>query len=148
MKHETNGDGGMDKITVGADARFVRMLGIQRATQWGYSLYEMQVYGGIPTGVNHEAQKNKIPLEYNLLNAYPNPCNPTTIIAYDLPENCNVKLKIFNMLGQEVATLVNTRQIAGHYSKTFDAKNLASGIYLYRLEAGNYISIKKLCLVK
>ncbi len=148
VKHETNGDGGMDNIIVSANARFVRMLGIQRATQWGYSLYEMQIYGAVPTGVTQDTKKSIIPLEYNLLNAYPNPFNPTTVIAYDLLQNCYVKLKIFDMLGQEVATLVNTRQMAGHYSKTFDAKNLASGIYLYRLEAGNYISVKKLCLVK
>ena len=149
VKHVLNINSGEDNISVGASARFVRMLGIQRQiAQFGFSIYEIEIYGTIPTGVNEKAQKSIIPSEYALLSAYPNPCNPTTTIAYDLPQESNVTLKVFNMLGQEVATLVNTRQRAGHYSKTFDAKNLASGIYLYRLEAGNYISAKKVCLLK
>jgi beta-glucosidase len=149
VKRVTNSNNGEDNISVGASARFVRMLGTQRlVTQKGYTIYEIEIYGTMPTDVNERAQKSIFPSEYALLSAYPNPCNLTTTIAYDLPQESNVTLKIFNMLGQEVATLVNTRQIAGHYSKTFDAKNLTSGIYLYRLEAGNYVSAKKVCLLK
>jgi hypothetical protein len=92
--------------------------------------------------------ESEIPKTFNLYANYPNPFNPSTSIAYDLPQDCNVTLKIFNMLGQEVTTLVNTRQTAGHYVTTFDAKRLASGIYLFRLNAGSYVSTKKMSLLK
>ena len=149
VKHIMNINSGEDNISIGASARFVRMLGIQRQImQFGYSLYEIEIYGTMPTAVTENAHNGNFPSEYTLSSAYPNPCNPTTTISYDLPQESNVTLKIFNMLGQEIGTLVNTRQRAGHYTKIFDAKNLASGVYLYRFAAGNYFSVRKICLLK
>ncbi|MHA2101439.1 MAG: LamG-like jellyroll fold domain-containing protein, partial [Candidatus Kariarchaeaceae archaeon] len=78
------------------------------------------------------------PYEYALLQNYPNPFNPSTIIEFDLPKTSNVTLKIYNILGEEVATLVSDRLTAESYSFVWDAGNLTSGIYLYRIVAGEY----------
>jgi hypothetical protein len=85
---------------------------------------------------------------FRLAQNYPNPFNPTTTIAYQLPVGSQVSLKIYDVLGREVATLVNTRQSAGYYTFTLNASNLATGIYFYRLQAGNFVSTKKMMLVK
>jgi hypothetical protein len=88
------------------------------------------------------------PLTYALEQNYPNPFNPSTTIKYSIPEDGFVKLRVFNMLGEEIISLVNNVQKAGRYEVVFDASSLASGVYLYRLEAQNYSSIKKMLLVK
>jgi hypothetical protein len=85
---------------------------------------------------------------YNLSQNYPNPFNPSTEINYQLPSNGNVKLKVYNMMGQEVMTLVNGFKEKGMYSVTFNAGNLASGLYIYKLEAGNFTQVKKMLLTK
>ncbi|MFN3560762.1 MAG: T9SS type A sorting domain-containing protein [Chloroherpetonaceae bacterium] len=89
-----------------------------------------------------------MPKQFSLEQNYPNPFNPTTVIAYQLPVASTVSLKVYDVLGKEVATLVNARQEAGAYSYTLNAGNLASGIYFYRLQAGNFVSTKKMMLVK
>ena len=86
--------------------------------------------------------------DYQLNQNYPNPFNPSTVIRYQLPENGFVTLKVYNILGKEVAALVNDNQPAGIHNVKFDASNLASGIYLYKLQAGNFTSVKKLTLLK
>lgn len=91
---------------------------------------------------------NDVPESYNLAQNYPNPFNPSTVLRYQLPENNMVRLEVFDLLGRKVSILVNERQSAGHYSVTFDASHLASGFYIYRLQAGNFIQSKKLFLVK
>jgi uncharacterized protein YegP (UPF0339 family) len=85
---------------------------------------------------------------YALNQNYPNPFNPSTIISYQIPQNSFVTLKVYNILGKEVATLVNEQQIAGKYNFNFKASNLASGIYIYKLTAGSFTSVKKLTLLK
>ncbi len=94
------------------------------------------------------AAKGEIALGFALAQNYPNPFNPTTNIKFQIPEDRHVTLGVFNMLGQAVATLVNEFQSAGVYSVPFDASQLSSGVYIYKLTAGNYISSKKLLLMK
>ena len=101
---------------------------------------------GTLTGV--ENSSNSIPTSFNLKQNFPNPFNPTTKIVYSIPKSSDVSLKVFNVLGQEVATLVNQQQNAGFYSVNFDAGSLASGIYIYRIQAGSFVSTKKMTLLK
>jgi len=85
---------------------------------------------------------------FNLQQNYPNPFNPSTTINYSLAKEGNVKLTVFNSLGSKVATIVDGYKPAGNYSVQFNGSNLASGIYLYRLESGNYSAVKKFILMK
>ncbi len=86
--------------------------------------------------------------EFNLAQNFPNPFNPTTTLSYGLTEKANVKLTVMNLLGEEVAVLVNKEQDGGNYSVVFNAVDLPSGIYYYRLEAGNFVQTKKMVLLK
>jgi photosystem II stability/assembly factor-like uncharacterized protein len=88
------------------------------------------------------------PKQFELSQNYPNPFNPSTIIKYDIPQDGRVTLKIYNILGKEIAVLVNDFQKAGSYSFNFDAHKLSSGVYLYKLESGNFTDTKKLTLIK
>jgi hypothetical protein len=89
-----------------------------------------------------------IPHDYYLEQNYPNPFNPKTVVSSQLPEASNVKLVVYNVLGQEVAVLVNEQRAAGRYQDTFDASGLSSGIYIYRLTAGSYIQTRTMVLLK
>jgi hypothetical protein len=89
-----------------------------------------------------------IPEEYSLSQNYPNPFNPSTTILYSIPRSGNVVLKIYNLLGQEVQTLVNQYQPVGNYRVTFDAGSLTSGVYFYSIRSDNFIQVKKMLLVK
>ena len=88
------------------------------------------------------------PEVFELSQNYPNPFNPTTVIKYSLPEVTNVKLKVYDMLGRMVKTLVNQEQTAGVYNVELNASSLSSGVYFYRIEAGNFTATKKLLLLK
>jgi len=99
-----------------------------------------------PLGI--EIKINALPSKFLLNQNYPNPFNPSTAISYRLPTNTLVVLRVFDVLGREVETLVNERQNLGSHSVTFDASNLSSGVYFYRLEAGTYSATKKLLLLK
>ena len=96
-------------------------------------------------------QQNSIvqtPSEYTLSENYPNPFNPSTVINYQLPKDGVVTVKIYDVLGKEVKTLVDGYKTTGKYSVSFDASKFASGIYFYQLRAGSFISTKKMLLVK
>ena len=93
-------------------------------------------------------ENNALPFKFTLHQNYPNPFNPSTTIEFDLPKSSEVTLKVFNVLGEEVATLVSDRLSTGSYSYEWDASSLASGMYLYHLEADKFVSIKKLMLLK
>jgi hypothetical protein len=100
-----------------------------------------------PLGVTGVAGK-VMPTVYSLSQNYPNPFNPSTVIEFALPKDAYVKLEVYNILGQKVATLVDEVRPAGYYSVKLDGTNLASGMYLYRLTAGNQTFLKKLVLMK
>ena len=92
-----------------------------------------------------------VPLEFSLDQNYPNPFNPKTVISYQLPLGSNVTLKVYDLLGDEVATLIDEFKLAGRYEVDFYSsgiRQLASGIYFYQLKAGEYISTKKMLLIK
>jgi hypothetical protein len=98
------------------------------------------------TGVDE--QHSEVPTQFALQQNYPNPFNPTTTISYQLPVSSYVTLKVYDLLGREVATLVNEKKKAGNYSLQWDASGLSSGIYFYRLEANEKREIKKMVLMK
>lgn len=85
---------------------------------------------------------------FELVQNYPNPFNPATTIRYQVPNASNVSLKVYNMMGQEVATLVNGMKEAGNHTITFDGTKLASGVYLYQINAGSFQDVKKMILMK
>jgi hypothetical protein len=89
-----------------------------------------------------------IPTVFKLEQNYPNPFNPSTVIKFGVPERSNVLLKIYDILGEEVATLVNEEMDAGWYSIDFNASGYSTGVYIYRMQAGNYINTKKMLLMK
>lgn len=102
----------------------------------------------VNVGLTDVQSTDQLPTEFALFQNYPNPFNPTTNIKFDLPKESNVTLKVYNILGEEVTTLVNKVMPAGHQVVTFDASRLASGMYIYRIEAGNFVSVKKMLLMK
>ncbi|MBI5472137.1 MAG: T9SS type A sorting domain-containing protein [Ignavibacteriae bacterium] len=99
-----------------------------------------------PVVAVHEG--NEFPTAFALYQNYPNPFNPSTTIKFDLPRASPVSIKLYNILGQEVATLLNEDREAGRHSLVFNAANLASGIYFSRLQAGSFSDAKKLILLK
>ncbi len=103
-------------------------------------------FNSMIVGVNEPG--NQIPNSYALLQNFPNPFNPSTVIRYDLPKEGLVTLKVYDMLGKEVITLVNESKPAGQYSIKFDASALTSGVYIYRIQANDFVSVKKLILLK
>jgi hypothetical protein len=88
------------------------------------------------------------PKEFKLEQNFPNPFNPTTTIQYQIPSDAKVTLKVYDILGSEVATIVNEEQEAGYKEVQFTGSNIASGMYVYRLTAGDYVSIKKMLMIK
>ena len=96
---------------------------------------------------------SSVPNDFRIQQNYPNPFNPITSLRYDLPENGHVNIIIYDMLGREVKTLINQTQDAGYRSIIWDATNdygkpVSAGIYLYQIQAGEYISTKKMVLLK
>jgi hypothetical protein len=88
------------------------------------------------------------PTQWSLEQNYPNPFNPSTTIKYELPRASQVTLSVFDILGREVSVLVNERKNAGSHEVKFDGSALASGVYFYRIHAGDYVATKKLLLMK
>ncbi len=126
---------------------FESISGIMYFSFGNYKLNPRQEsdFVGFATSVK---ENGTIPTVFNLDQNYPNPFNPTTIISYSLPEAASVSLKVFDVLGREVQTLVNDVKNAGTYTVEFNANNLPSGVYIYRIETPNYSSVKKMLLIK
>src|SRR5690606_14252386 len=109
-----------------------------------HAIYMATVPVRVVTDVSDPVLVNSFDLEQN----YPNPFNPSTSIKYSVAERSNVNIKIYDMLGKEVANLVNTVKEAGSHEVSFNASNLASGMYVYTITAGNFTSSKKMMLMK
>ena len=105
------------------------------------------VYVNVITSI--EDEQDLLPGEFELMQNYPNPFNPVTKIKYAIPQVSHVRIEIYNVLGQRVRTLVNEEKVPGYYTVDFDAGSLASGFYIYRLQAGSgYNSVKKMIVTK
>ncbi len=101
-----------------------------------------------PSSVLSSPDKSPVPRAYELEQNYPNPFNPTTVISAQWPADSDVRLVVYDLLGREVAVLADGRYPAGRYNFTFDATNLASGVYLYRLVVGGFVETKKMTLLR
>ncbi|MGC8858889.1 MAG: T9SS type A sorting domain-containing protein, partial [Ignavibacteria bacterium] len=89
-----------------------------------------------------------LPMEYRLSQNYPNPFNPVTKISFDIPKQGLVTLKVYDVLGREVRTLINEVKNAGSYTVDFNASELASGVYFYKLEVNGFTDVKRMMLIK
>ena len=142
----TSGNGHTDEIGFDqVDARFVMMYGTKRATQYGYSLYEFEVYEN--SDVSY-AQDNMLANQFVMLSNYPNPFNPETCIEYILPKTSKVELAVYDALGRQIAMLVNGIKPAGEHRILFDGQALSSGIYMTMLKTNDRIKWQKMLLVK
>lgn len=152
LKSVTNGTGGTDYVetldNLKGLGRYVKItLSVRGSERTYYSISEVYVYG-FPVATGIEVPGEGLPAEYSLSQNYPNPFNPTTSINFSVVKASTVRLTVFDILGQKVAVLVDGQMNAGTYTVTFDASRLATGIYFYRLEAGNFMSNKKMVLLK
>jgi glucuronoarabinoxylan endo-1,4-beta-xylanase len=100
------------------------------------------------TGTAVKLLDSSIPIQYDLQQNYPNPFNSSTVISFSLPSKSLVLLKVFDLMGRDVATLVNEELAAGNYDRQWNASNISSGVYLYRMQAKNFVKIKKIVLLK
>ena len=118
---------------------------------YSYRLKQIDADGNFEYSSTVEVTVNNLPTLFELSQNYPNPFNPSTVIKYSLPSKEFVQLRVFNLLGNEIATLINEVQEAGNYTIEFNAAKISittSGIYFYRLEAGPYVDSRKMTLVK
>ncbi len=134
------------EIAAGAEKGVTRLMAVDSLKY--YAKIAQQFYNGNTiTSVNND-NRQEIPLKFSLKQNYPNPFNPSTTISFNLPEASNVRLEIFNILGQKVATLVKGFEHAGAYKVQWNAGRFASGIYFYKLSANNFSQVKKMILLK
>ena len=140
------GNGQLDLDKIAGIAIEVAIDGpLDREMIKGEFIFDNFVLNAIPTSVSVSEQ---LPNDFALEQNYPNPFNPTTTIKFNLPEQSNVRIDVFNTLGQQVKSLVNGEVSAGEHSVKFDASALSSSVYLYRMQAGDFNEIKKMILTK
>lgn len=118
---------------------------LAHAGSWGTGAFRFS-FSAPPSGIHN--QNGEVPSAYQLYQNYPNPFNPVTKIEYGIPASGMVNMTVYDVLGREVAVVVNDYQKAGFYETTFDASSLPSGIYIYRITSGNFTESKKMTLVK
>ncbi len=126
--------------------------GIQGGNTYFYRLEALSTFGTAEVLGTISVQA-MLPVTFQLHQNYPNPFNPTTTIKFDLPKQSNVQIKIYNMLGQEVKTLLNEERVAGFYDLKWDSRNnngipVSSGIYIYRIVTGDFVKARKMLLIR
>lgn len=113
-----------------------------------YQLYQIDFDGTKTLVASAETEVNVTPVDFGLSQNYPNPFNPSTNISFSLPKATNVKITVYNAIGKEIAVLVNGNYEAGTHNITWNANNLASGLYFYKMEAENFTATKKMMLIR
>ena len=111
-----------------------------------FGIFSCPLSDMVPTDIKNN--QSNLPSNFTLQQNYPNPFNPSTTITYSVPKSTLVNISVYNIVGDKVATLVNMWKDAGNYSLEFHKEKLASGIYFYRMKAGNFVETKKLILLK
>ena len=129
--------------TIYANGNSVNLNGFNTGDQWNFAPNKTIVVQSV-TGVNNE----NIISSYKLKQNYPNPFNPSTRISFEIPQSENVKLVVYNSAGQEVKTLINEFMTSGNHFINFNASNIASGVYYYRISTPHFYEIKKMILMK
>jgi hypothetical protein len=130
------------------DVEFDQKGNLYSQSHYGWTVEKWRYNGTLPIIAGVEEIEGKIPDSYKLLQNYPNPFNPSTTIEFSVLKSGLVTMKVFNLLGQEMATLVNEAKGPGTYRVTFDARSLPSGTYFYTLRAEGYSEMKKMLLIK
>lgn len=130
--------------TIFANGNSVNLNGLPEGDQWNFAVNKLITISNPVHIVGTEITVNKYFLNQN----YPNPYNPLTIIRYGLPNNNFVKLEVFDLLGRKLETLVNETKTKGVHNVAFDASRYSSGIYFYKIEAGDYSKVMKMVLIK
>jgi hypothetical protein len=133
-------------VTLFAAGNSVNLNGSNAGDAWNFAANKSVVVSAA-TGIDDE----NLVVSFGLDQNYPNPFNPATTINYSIPEDVSgslVTLKIYDLLGTEVAEVVNESKSSGNYQVSFDASNLPSGVYIYSLRAGNYSAVRKMTLMK
>ena len=110
--------------------------------------YGNGVFRSINSTITNSVENYPKPSSYSLSQNYPNPFNPNTKIQYSVPQSSQVVIKVFDILGNEIATLVNEEKPAGNYEVEFNGATLPSGVYFYQLKAGNFVETKKMILIR
>jgi hypothetical protein len=128
-------------VTTGIYTGYREILAINPETN------ELWIYTSLPTAVNENKERQDISC-FSLMQNYPNPFNPSTMIEFQIPKSGHVTLTVYNLLGMEVKTLVNEEMKPGSYKSIFDGSSLASGVYLYRIQANGFVQSKKFVLLK
>ena len=143
-KHPGNESG----YTSTYDVEFDEKGNLYSQSHYGWTVEKWKYNGTLPTITGVEEIEGRVPESYRLFQNYPNPFNPTTTIEFSLLRSGFVTLKVFNVLGEEVATLVNEDKSPGIYRVTFNAHQLPSGTYFYTLRSGGYLESRKMMLVR
>jgi hypothetical protein len=152
----------INDISGGSDSFYVQLLIDSSDVSWGsnysyscvYSPDEVQgdIMSNYKSMVHFQNQgiknNSNIPKTFSLSQNYPNPFNPATTIKYELPKDAFVTIKVYDIVGREIFTLVNENKQAGYYSVNFNGINFASGVYFYRIKAGDYNAVKRMVLIK
>jgi predicted esterase len=136
--------------TLYQDKSPINGVNVYKMTAVNYDFLESDTSNADTLDISTAIKENEdpFPRQFLLSQNYPNPFNPTTVISYQLPANSFVVLKVYDVLGREVKTLVNEVQETGRYSVAFDAAGLSSGVYFYRLQAGSFSQVKKMILIE